>query len=219
MTAYQLSQPWLSKINEKGENASSLEWVHLRKYLQGIDDGSISLFNLNALNATIGNLTISSSTSITGNVTIVGNLIFSPTTNGIKGTTTNDNAASGNVGEYVSSFITSATNFQSTATWGDLTSISLTAGDWGVMGTVLATLNSATMAAFYSGISTTSGNVAPAAGQYQASGAPSAAAPSSSTSFTRISVASTTTVYLKYYSDYSAGTPQAIGSISARRMR
>lgn len=71
MTAYQFSQPWLSELT--GKNASTaLEFSHLRNYLKGLDDGTIPLFNLNALNATIGNLTTTSGITVGGNIAMAG---------------------------------------------------------------------------------------------------------------------------------------------------
>lgn len=85
MTAYQFSQPWLSKLNSQ-EASTAMEFAHLRKYLQGLDDGTIQFFNLNALNATIGNLTVTGSTSgfpflplaggtMSGNIAMGGNKV------------------------------------------------------------------------------------------------------------------------------------------------
>ena len=48
-----------------------------------------------------------------------------------KGTTTNDNALTGNVGEYVESVVEGA-NAGASTQFGDATSIILTAGDWDV---------------------------------------------------------------------------------------
>jgi len=81
-----------------------------------------------------------SNTSVTissgGDITATS-IIFNPTTGGILGTTTNNNASAGYVGEFVSSevLIGSAVSISAnTAT--DLTSISLTAGDWDVWANV-----------------------------------------------------------------------------------
>lgn len=65
MTAYQFVQPWLSKTG--GDEASTAyEFANLRKYLKGLDDGTISLFNPTLLNATINALTAG------GNITMGG---------------------------------------------------------------------------------------------------------------------------------------------------
>lgn len=57
-------------------------------------------------------------------------LAFSPSTGGIVGTTTNNNADAGRVGEFISA--TSGSIALTTATATNVTSISLTAGDWDV---------------------------------------------------------------------------------------
>lgn len=150
-------------------------------------------------------------------------ITFSPTTSGLVGTTTNNNASTGIVGEYVSSVISTATNFPATATYGDLTSISLTAGDWDVTVQLKAQLNDATVVAFVTGVSTTSGNSG--AGLVEGdsrldSPPPGNSADASLTvSAVRFSLSATTTLYLKYLASFSAGTPRAVGRISARRVR
>lgn len=221
MTAYQFSQPWLSELNGDKEMTAS-EFSHLRKYLQGIDDGTTSLFNPHFLNATIDNLTISSSTTITGNITIIGNIIFSPTTNGIKGTTTNDNASAGLVGEYVSSNQTTSVNFPgATSVYANSSmSLSLTAGDWDVSGIVVVLLNGATMSQFQMIVTTTTGGSGTMGVDNVRSLPPSAgcgatlAIPS-----LRFSLSGTTTVYLVLESNYSSGNPVYQGSLHARRVR
>jgi hypothetical protein len=68
----------------------------------------------------------------------------------IAGTNTNDSAAAGYVGEYVSSAVT-ATNYGATGVWGDLTSISLTAGDWDVTALLGLSENSSVSWTYYLG--------------------------------------------------------------------
>ena len=58
------------------------------------------------------------------------NAITPSTTNGIVGTTLGDNAVAGSVGEYVSSTVANNTVSFSNGTPLNVTSISLTAGDW-----------------------------------------------------------------------------------------
>lgn len=140
----------------------------------------------------------------------------------IKGTTTNDSVATGYLGEYVESTVSSATNFPTTGNWGDLTSISLTAGDWLVTGSLQTNRNGATVTSVDIGISTSSGTSSsglvmgtndfefpnPVAGAYDSSGyVPNY----------RISLSATTTVYLKYKAAYSVATLQAFGHIGAVR--
>lgn len=141
----------------------------------------------------------------------------------VLGTTTNDNAAAGRLGEYIESVI-GATNFPTSTNLGDLTSISLTAGDWDVSALLVATANSATVTTFEGGISTTSGNsgtglVIGSNRILQAGPVHSVNLASVSIPNYRMSLSATTTVYFKYSATYSVATPQGEGRISARRVR
>lgn len=168
-------------------------------------------------------LALASPLTTPGSVTITGSLTFTPTTAGIVGTTTNDNATAGRVGEYVVSAV-GPVNFPATSVYGDLTSISLTAGDWDVDGTLM--MNGGTVNQSLSvGISTTSGNSTTGlsngdnwvnTGVTETAGATNAfySIPS-----VRFSLAVTTTVYLKYAATYTGTTPAAFGRLSARRIR
>lgn len=138
----------------------------------------------------------------------------------IKGTSTNDAASSGDVGEYIEAEQTTATNAPTTGNWGDLTSISVPAGDWDITGMVNWLQNGATVTDVEMGIKTTSGNSAPndpSETQYLLP--PTTTANSSGSLTIRKSFSATTTVYLKYEAVYSAGTPKARGHIHARRVR
>lgn len=168
-------------------------------------------------------LAVTGASTLTGNTTITGTL----TANGkavLKGTATNDNAASGYYGEYKSA--TATTNsVGTTAQYFDVTSIDLEAGDWDVTGVISYIENSATMSgANFCGISTTSGNSATglSVGNNLAETSNNPTSLSNETVIVpsyRVSIASTTTFYLKGFCRYTAGTPQHSGRISARRMR
>ena len=145
-------------------------------------------------------------------------------TGGIVGTTTNNNAAVGIVGEYVNSTVNVVSAVAlTTATGTNITSISLTAGDWDVwarLGVVNTT--AATWTYVYGVISTTSASfsnqdyfvdkpdgVSVALANFQA------VVPQQ-----RISLASTTTIYLVCSPGFTGGTGVAgFGAISARRIR
>jgi hypothetical protein len=141
-----------------------------------------------------------------------------------RGTLSNDDAPAGHIGEFVESKITSFTNFPATTVYGDLTSITLTAGDWDVWGSITAALNGATLTiGSICAITTTAGNNS--AGIVDGDTASRGTNQTATASVThgvairmKLSAASTT-VYLKYRQDYSAGTPQAAGFIRARRRR
>lgn len=142
----------------------------------------------------------------------------------VQGTNTNDSASSGDVGEFVSSTVAAGSAVSlTTLTTANITSISLTAGDWDVSGQVVFTYSSATPTSIIANINTTSatlGSVEPAspysslsltfsAGTTQFQGLPTG----------RLSLSTTTTVYLLAYSGFSGGTSAAYGWITARRAR
>lgn len=169
-------------------------------------------------------LALASPLTTPGSVTITGSLTFSPTTAGIVGTTTNDNAAAGRVGEYIESVVSGVSAGASGAFF-DVTSISLTAGDWDVFCMARADSNG-TWSEYIIGISTTSGNsstgLVNGSNQLTEEWANTATAVtvfSGTIASYRQSFSGTTTVYFKGRTSYSAGTPTFSGRLSARRIR
>lgn len=138
----------------------------------------------------------------------------------IGGTTTNDSAATGDVGEYVSSSVAVGSAISLTdLTAANVTSISLTAGDWDVSGYVLFS-SLATGAYFASAsVSSTSATVGdyPSV-QYTMSDALSIRQAGMAIVPTRFSIASTTTIYLVARAGLGS-TGVASGIIRARRVR
>lgn len=142
------------------------------------------------------------------------------------GTTTNNNAAAGTVGEYISASVarSAITGINSTAA-NDITSISLTAGDWDVRGDFgLNPAGTTTMSYLAGWISATSATDpgAPNSGAYFllegitiAAGNP-LCFPAGTI---RLSLAATTTVYLSIFPIFSLSTAGAFGFIGARRVR
>jgi hypothetical protein len=156
-----------------------------------------------------------------GRFTSAGNLVVGAANN-ITGTATNNNAAAGNIGEYVASNIVIGIAVSlTTATPANVTSISLTAGDWDVEGIVNYSMTGATATRFQSGSHSTSATF----------GADNthASIPLTTTTLTdvlgqnipvqRFSLSGTTTVYLVAQSTFSVGTVAAYGLIRARRVR
>lgn len=143
-----------------------------------------------------------------------------------RGTTTNDAAQAGFIGEYISS-TTVAANLPASLAWGDLASVYLSAGDWAI--NVLAEYenNSAVSPSYFdAGASTTSGNsstgltLGDTYAEIGASDIPSGAnVMFASVPGLRFSLSAGTTVYLKVRASYGSGTPQAAGRISALRTR
>jgi len=141
----------------------------------------------------------------------------------IKGTNTNDNAAAGYIGEYVTSSVSTFTNIGTSNQYYDITSISLTAGDWDIHGTVWFVANTGSgMADFSAGISTTSGNSSTGLVLgYSRLGCsvPASTGGDSVTLVIRASLSGSATYYLKGNATYSSGNPQHTGTIWARRVR
>jgi hypothetical protein len=179
--------------------------------LVGSTSGSVTLQE-----PAIAGTTVLTLPAVTGTVlTTTGQLIGN-------GTTTNDSASTGQVGEVVLSTV-SLVNYPATGTWGDLTSISLTAGDWDIAAITQQTTPGTMTGETRLGISTTSGNSATGLtiGYNRLTFISATATTDSGGSIPmyRLSLASTTTVYLKYFTEYSTGTPKASGTIIARRRR
>ncbi len=157
--------------------------------------------------------------------TVSGVTVGNVSANGwvLQGTITNDSAATGILGEHVTASVAATNVVAGSGAFENATSISLTAGDWDVSGGLHHILNGATVTGIFAAISVNTGNTTTdhVSGANQFSGLP----PSANVSVTlalidyRISIATTTTVYLKSRVDYSAGTPRYLGTIRARRVR
>lgn len=149
-------------------------------------------------------------------------ITFNSTT-GVVGTTTNDSAATGSVGEFVSSNIAAASGVNmSNNTDTNITSISLTAGDWDVFGNIyMEPTNIAAFSASKCWCSTTSATKPDDSLVTGILGSTSIFfnATSFSTPGLRVSISGTTTVYLSGRGTFSAGTLKGYGSLFARRRR
>jgi hypothetical protein len=169
-----------------------------------------------ALNGTLGATTPNTvaATTITASGTITPAQVA-----GIVGTTTNNNAQAGSVGEYITSSVPSGVSLTN-STAANITSISLTAGDWDVWGSITFTGASSVTTNLLSSINTTTATSAAApfvntmALAYPTNGAYTLIAPTQ-----RFSLAATTTVFLVANQAFSAGTVTAGGYVSARRRR
>lgn len=141
---------------------------------------------------------------------------------GIVGTTTNDNAQTGSVGEIISSTVAGGTNFATSGTYTDATSISLTAGDWSITVMVHGSANTTTVGQFNAGITVNSGNTSAGLtvgvnNLYQVF----TALNNSSVCIAdyRVSLSGTTTHYLKLQGSWTGTTPNYGASIKAIRVR
>lgn len=181
------------------------------------NSGTAAAPTLNWTNTSIASMTVTVST-----ITTLSVVTLTPTN--LVGTTTGSNAAAGSVGEYVEGTQTTYTNYPTTNQYGDGTSISLTAGDWDVSAVMSTSLNGATTSnRFELGISSNTGNTSnnltfgttlvdtlpPTALAFSSAALPSI----------RFSLTTTTTLYLKVLAQYTAGNPQYVCHLYARRMR
>lgn len=148
-------------------------------------------------------------------------------TNGLIGVTGATSAAAGVVGEVITSNVPNSTTSLTTNTNADTTSISLTAGDWDVFGSVSFNGAAGTGVIINLGwISLTSATLPDATLYaslfYSTGGAvlPYSIAPSSFVvPSLRVNVSTTTTVYLTVRSAFITSTSTAGGTITARRRR
>ena len=138
------------------------------------------------------------------------------------GTNTNDSATTGQIGEFISATVLtgSAVNLPIAGTAENITSISLTAGDWEVSGTVCYNQSGVSANGSYGWISAASATLptAPNAGAYF-QGLLINSVGCIPIGVMRQSLASTTTVYLSAAETSSGGSVTAFGFIRARRMR
>jgi hypothetical protein len=169
----------------------------------------------------IGNTTDPGAT----NLSVTGSISPSQT-GGIIGTTTNNSANTGSVGEYISSTVGNTTASLTTGVTANLTSLSLTAGDWDVSGSVQFDVGATTNITYwYSSISTTSATLGGNANSNNSTSPTAAGTVFGAIAFTlqsptvRISIASTTTVYLVTNVGFTISTVNAGGTIRARRVR
>jgi hypothetical protein len=218
--------------------------------------GSINSGTTSVLNATNGNLLYNNSgvlgneslTSLLTSPPIIGGtgpnagnfttlsatgLITPSQTNGIKGTTTNNSANSGSVGEYISSSASLTAINLVDNTYTDITTVSLTAGDWDCDGSVgfNVTGTSSVVSDNLGGwISTTSATPPTSLTGGYAQIVPNGYWTSNTGSLIallatgreRILLSSTTTVYLSALAGFTAGSGVSIGGggfIGCRRVR
>lgn len=172
--------------------------------------------------------TIGAGTPNTGSFTTVlaSGTITPSQTAGIVGTTTNNNANAGSVGEFISATVPLGSPVAlTTNVAANVTSISLTAGDWDVwanLGTVGT--GTTTIQNIQGCVSVTSATIqtAPNGGAFIFNTIPQ---PTGGTSnvwpvgTTRLSLSATTTVFLVTQVGFSASTLSAYGFIGARRRR
>jgi len=140
----------------------------------------------------------------------------------IQGTGTNNNAPSGCVGQFVDGGLVSAVSFTTTNVAQNMTSISLTAGDWDVTYCTQLFFTSTVVTGSGGGCVTTTSATLTTGGVGAGSWYvfPQGTNPVYTFSgTTRVSLASTTTVYLVGVNQWSANAPSFYCQMTARRVR
>jgi hypothetical protein len=186
-----------------------------------ISDGILA--NYTPLNYTPSSAPPTLSTSLQANLQGIDNVLANFNTgNKSLGTTTNDNAVAGHVGEYISNSSTGVS--LSTGTAATITSINLPAGDWDVSGAIEFIPNGITTVQQYISSISKTANTLPTVLTENNIQSLIANFTTGSTNIlncgaTRISIAFTTTVYLVGRSAFGVSTMTASGFIGARRVR
>jgi len=150
----------------------------------------------------------------------------------LTGVQTNSSAPAGAVGELITATVASGSAVALTTTVGaNVTSISLTAGDWDITSNMDFTFGATTsVTSMQGGISLTSATLAsqaggsglgtdPSAAFATAAQVPTALPSSLDIGPVRLSIAATTTVFMVAQCSFTVSTLAAFGTIRARRMR
>lgn len=182
--------------------------------------GSVDGTTVGATTPSTGAFTTLSATGNTSVVALTATGAITPSqTAGIVGTTTNNNANSGSVGEFVTATGTNVPLTNNVAA--NIISISVNPGDWDIDGAVEFDANATTnITGVIAGINTSSGVLpnspfkASILANLVTGGAASIVVPT-----TRISVSSLTTIYLVGQCSFNTSTATATGFIRARRIR
>lgn len=203
--------------NSAGSSQTVVGAVNLTNTGSTVTLTSVHIFSI----TNVSTMTLSGAYFDVRGSTFVADVIT--TTSGILGITSASNANSGIVGEYLSSTTVAASLFPGTGNFGDLVSMTLTAGDWDVSGILSSQANGATVTTMSVGISSTTGNSS--AGLNEGDSLVKALGPTAATDTNavvpsyRVNVSASTIYYLKISGGFSIATPKAVGRLSARRIR
>lgn len=145
----------------------------------------------------------------------------------IVGTATNDNAAAGNVGEYITQSIAAGSAVAlTTATPANIAQVTLTAGDWDCRGQIARTFTATTSWTILSAsLGTTTATIgSPALGtqRFLASAANvpgTTTGPSTDIGPSRFSLAAGATVFMVASDTFTASTDAGYGYVACRRVR
>lgn len=180
-------------------------------------------------NATVGgNETVTGTLGVTGAASVgalnASGLIAPASAIGIKGTATNDSAQAGSVGELISSTVLVGSAVAlANATATNITSISLTAGDWDVSGNVIENPTGSTSTTQFVVWTSSTSATAPTApnqgGEALWAGTASGLPVGLTVGPMRFSVTGATTVFLSVQANWTTSQPGGYGYIRARRVR
>lgn len=162
-------------------------------------------------------------TSVSGNAGTVTNGVYTTSqVTALTTTTAADQAGAGKIGEFISSVIASASPVTLTNnTAVNITSISLTAGDWDVYGNVEMVTQATTTSGFYGWTSATSATL-PDGSLWNATVLLTGTMNTGNginTPYKRYNISGTTTVYLSALAASVSGNCTGCGAIYARRVR
>lgn len=146
----------------------------------------------------------------------------------VYGTQTNSSATAGYIGEPADGIQSTATNYTTTATYQQVTSMTLAPGDWEICASGTLIANSSTLTGTSNCIFVISTTTASAAGSTvgrnivkinQGLLTGTGAEQSVSIPPYRVSISGSTTYYFNSQSTFTVGNPQFVGSIHAKRTR
>lgn len=184
--------------------------------------------NVTITGGAISGASVASTTLSSSGVATLGTIGSSFTGNIIAGVQTAAAASSGQVGEVISSTLSTFTNYTTTATFQQVVTITLTPGDWEIAGYLSVSGNGATLtstANFQGAISTTTASSAGTTeglgdlGYLAQSGVNATSGKTSLSLLTRVNISASTAYYLNTRANFTAGNPQHVGSLFARRLR
>jgi hypothetical protein len=167
--------------------------------------------------------TITAGAGLTGGGDLSADRTLSMSAGQLPGTITNDGASAGNVGEYIFSDVNAAGVSLSNDVSANLTSVSLTAGDWEASCQPMFRFGTSTsMTRVWTSINTTSATADGNPGGYlQWAGSITMSADDFAWPYTpkRVLLSATTTTYCVVHAVFSGGTLSVWGRLRARRVR
>ena len=178
----------------------------------------------------VGNAHITDSGWAVGKVAVIsptGKTVWKDPASNITGITDGSAATAGNIGEVITGLVSSYTNYTTTATYQNISSITLSAGSWDISAGSTFNSNSSTITTSANAIFVISTTTASAAGAIEGTNMmyiPQAALLGTSKASVSIppynvNITTPTTYYLNTQAAFTLGNPQYVGKIRAVRIR